>query len=74
MGALVLHGIGRIVFGARDAAGGAGAMLSQLPKYYQDGATIPLLIGPLLPELCDPLYERVNAGFDNLPCGKLYRP
>jgi tRNA(adenine34) deaminase len=74
MGALLLHGFGGIVFGASDTAGGASALLSNLPEYYRDGAMIPQLVGPLLPELCDTLYERVNEGFDGLPCGKFFRP
>lgn len=72
MGALVLHGVGRIVFGARDHEGGAGAMLTHLPQYYAGGVAVPRLTGPLLPELCDALYERVTARFDKLPCGKHY--
>ncbi|MFB6374777.1 MAG: nucleoside deaminase, partial [Bradymonadaceae bacterium] len=32
-GALLLHGIGRVVFGARDELGGAGGMLDALPAY-----------------------------------------
>jgi tRNA(adenine34) deaminase len=68
-GALLLHGFGRIVFGARDPAGGAGYLLQHLPPYYTDRSLVPVLTGPLLPELCDPLYERVRARFDSLPCG-----
>jgi tRNA(Arg) A34 adenosine deaminase TadA len=70
MGALVLHGVGRIVFGAYDHAGGARDLLTHLPVYYADGATVPQLSGPLLPEVCDVLYERICARFDALPCGK----
>jgi tRNA(adenine34) deaminase len=69
MGALLLHGVGRIVFGAFDREGGAGEMLSHLPVYYAGGIAVPQLVGPLLPELCDALYERVTARFDDLPCG-----
>lgn len=70
MGALLLHGVGRVVFGALDGEGGAGSLLGHLPDYYSDGACIPEWIGPLLPELCTPLYERVKERFDRLPCGK----
>ena len=45
-------------------------MLAHLPDYYAEGAGVPLWLGPLLPEVCDPLYERVKARFDTLPCGK----
>jgi tRNA(adenine34) deaminase len=71
MGALVLHGVGRVVFGAHDREGGAARLLSRLPVYYAGGRAVPRLMGPLLPELCDALYERVISRFDNLPCGKL---
>lgn len=70
MGTLLLHGVGRVVFGAQDAAGGAGYLLQHLPDYYAGGAGVPQWIGPLLPEVCDPLYVRVRARFDELPCGK----
>jgi tRNA(adenine34) deaminase len=71
MGALLLHGIGRVVFGTSDTEGGSGRMLSHLPDYYAGGAAgVPAWIGPVLPELCDPLYARVQQRFDRLPCGK----
>lgn len=72
MGTLLLHGVGRVVFGAQDREGGGGQMLSRLPIYYAGGDCTPLWVGPLLPEVCDPLYERVNLLFDALPCGKNY--
>ncbi|MGA9997152.1 MAG: nucleoside deaminase [Pyrinomonadaceae bacterium] len=70
MGTLLLHGFGRVVFGAEDRRGGAGVVLKHLPEYYANGAGIPLWIGPLMPELCDALYERVTKRFDALPCGE----
>ena len=75
MGAILLHGVGRVVFGSGDPEGGAGSVLQHLPVYYArpGGACVPEWIGPLLPELCDPLYERVKAKFDELPCGKSVR-
>jgi tRNA(adenine34) deaminase len=72
MGALLLHGVGRVVFGARDEEGGAGVALSHLPNYYANGAGVPLWIGPVLPEVCDALYQRVIGKFDHLPCGKYH--
>jgi tRNA(adenine34) deaminase len=71
MGALLLHGVGRVVFGTSDTEGGAGRMLAHLPDYYAGGEVgVPAWIGPVLPELCDPLYARVKERFDLLPCGK----
>ena len=54
-GAMLLHGVGRVVFGALDPLGGAG---------------VPEWVGPVMPELCDPLFHRVLERFDALPCGK----
>lgn len=70
MGALLLHGVGRVVYGARDPEGGAGELLTRLPRYYADGAGVPLWIGPALAGVCDPLYERARARFDALACGR----
>ena len=69
-GTLLLHGLGRVVFGAQDSEGGGGQMLSHLPAYYAGGAGVPVWVGPLLPEICDAFYERVKERFDTLPCGK----
>jgi tRNA(adenine34) deaminase len=69
-GALLLHGVGRVVFGALDTLGGAGQLLAHLPAYYAGGAGVPQWVGPLLPDVCDPLFQRVLARFDSLPCGK----
>ncbi len=73
MGTLLLHGVGRVIFGAEDREGGGGQMLSRLPRYYAGGDCTPLWVGPLLSEVCDPLYERVNLRFDALPCGRNYQ-
>ena len=72
MGAILLHGVGRVVFGAVDVEGGAGVMLSRLPDYYAGGKGVPAWVGPALPEVCDPLYHRVRERFDKLPCGNGY--
>ena len=69
-GALLLHGVGRVVFGSTDAEGGAGMLLASLPPYYAGGRGVPLWVGPALPEVCDPLYARARRRFDALPCGR----
>lgn len=70
MGALLLHGVGAVVFGASDRRGGAGTVLAHLPGYYASGAGVPQWTGPLLPEVCDELYKRAAERFDALPCGE----
>ena len=72
-GALLLHGVGRVVFGAEDREGGGGQRtLAHLPDYYSNGAGVPLWQGPLLAEICDALYERLQQRFNELPCGKAH--
>lgn len=58
LGALVLHGIGRIIFGAYDNQGGASNLLHRLPRYVTDQIGLPELVGPLSPEVCDELCRR----------------
>ena len=69
MGALLLHGVGRIVFGAIDQRGGARFALPHLPPYYADGQGVFEWVGPTDSERCDPLYHQLNGLFDALPCG-----
>jgi tRNA(adenine34) deaminase len=70
-GACLLHGIGRIVFGALDERGGARFIRPHLPPYYAtgEGPGGPAWIGPLDPATCKPLYRRTDAAFAKLPCG-----
>jgi tRNA(Arg) A34 adenosine deaminase TadA len=63
LGTLLLHGVGRVVFGANDPLGGAGSMLAHLPPYYKGGIGTPEWTGPILPELCDALYARAKDRF-----------
>lgn len=66
--ACLLHGIGRIVFGATDERGGARFIRPHLPPYYASTGG-PAWIGPGDPERCDPLYVRTDLAFARLPCG-----
>ncbi len=59
-GAILLHQIGRLVFGARDPYGGVGTTVQSLPPYFREQFSLVEWIGPLLPEECDPLYARVG--------------
>ena len=69
-GRILLTEIGRVVFGASDPAGGSTCLLPHLPPYYQNGP-VPVWAGPLLPDLCDPLYSRVSTGFRKVMGGDL---
>lgn len=68
-GSLLLCGVGRVVFGAVDVLGGARFVFDAMPPYYADGRGMPAWIGPVLSEVCDELYGRVDAVFRTLACG-----
>ena len=70
MGTLLLHGVRRVVFGARDSEGGASHVLAYLPPYYRNGPQQPAMewVGPVLPDRCDELYQRARDRFKHLPC------
>ena len=60
-GAILLHGIGRVVFGSSDSYGGASSVLACLPPYFQGRLENTQWLGPIMPGECDPLYERLLA-------------
>lgn len=64
-GALLLHGVGRIVYGATDPEGGSRALSAHLPEYFSaaEGWGGLSWHGPWLPAECDPLYQRCRARF-----------
>jgi tRNA(adenine34) deaminase len=70
-GAILLHQIGRVVYGAADAYGGSGVSLGCLAPYFQEQFSRAEWIGPALPEECDPLQAHTleilpaRGQFDN---------
>jgi tRNA(adenine34) deaminase len=70
-GAILLHQIGRVVYGAADAFGGSGVSLGHLAPYFQEQFSRTEWIGPALADECDPLQARVleifaaRGQFDN---------
>ncbi len=64
---IILHGIGRVVFGAYDPKGGGSTILKSLPPYYATGG-VPTMIGPVSPERFDKYYDLTARMFDELPC------
>ncbi len=57
-GAILLHRLGRLVFGSTDPHGGAGTCLGDLPFYFREQLAHMQWCGPGLPEECDSLYHR----------------
>lgn len=65
-GSIVLHRLGRVVFGASDPRGGALSLIPHLPDYVRAKAEAIRWEGPAWPERFDPLARRVlEAGFEN---------
>lgn len=58
---ILIHGIGRIVFGASDNHGGAGCVRSHLPPYFRKRSAQTKWLGPSMPVECNPLYARLLA-------------
>lgn len=58
-GAVLQHSIGRILFGSLDQYGGAGCVFGQMPPYFEEQLAGIEWLGPILPEKCDPLYQRI---------------
>ena len=61
LGAIFLHRIGRVLYGAADAYGGASQVSGHMPVYFEERAAVTEWIGPAYPQGCDPLSERVMA-------------
>jgi tRNA(adenine34) deaminase len=61
LGSILLHGIGRVVFGARDGYGGASPVLSQLPPFFREQFENTEWLGPIMSAECDPLHDRLLA-------------
>jgi tRNA(adenine34) deaminase len=66
-GSLVLHRIGTVVFGADDPRGGAVGLIEHLPPYVAAKAHAIRWLGPVWPEVCDPLASRTLARYWTAP-------
>lgn len=66
-GAVLLHRLGRLVFGAMDPHGGADTCLGDLPYYFREQLSHMQWCGPGLPEECDPLFHRAMELINQFP-------
>ena len=64
LGSIVLHRIGRVVFGGYDPNRGASYLLPYLERIYPK-QSLPEVIGPILPDVCDELFSRANEIYRN---------
>ena len=61
LGSILLHGVGRVVFGSSDSYGGASSVMSHLPPFFHERFEHTEWLGPIMPAECDPLHERLLA-------------
>ena len=59
-GAILLHRIGRVVYGSSDVYAGIGAAVAHLPPFFRERFEAVEWVGPLMPEVCDPLFVRLK--------------
>lgn len=61
LGTILVHRVGRIVFGAKDKHGGAMCVFGHMPKAFETLLQSTTWDGPALLEECDELSKRVIA-------------
>jgi len=59
LGAILLHQVGRVLFGSTDQYGGASPVFGHMPTYFEAEAAQTQWIGPAFEEQCDKLFDRV---------------
>ena len=60
LGAILLSGVGRVVFGSVDSYGGAECVRPSLPQFFRERFDALEWMGPILPKECDPLHQRLH--------------
>lgn len=60
MGGILLHNIGRVLYGSADHYGGAVISIGHMPAYFEEEISKTEWLGPAYPEKCGPLFERVK--------------
>jgi tRNA(adenine34) deaminase len=65
MSAILMHRIGRIVFGAKDVRGGTSYTFGHLPPAFERLRAHVEWVGPLLPDVCGELDRMVASRMAN---------
>lgn len=58
-GAILLHQLGKVMFGSSDPWGGFSTCLSSLPHYFKEQLAFTDWRGPAYSSACDLLYKRI---------------
>jgi tRNA(adenine34) deaminase len=59
LGAIILYRIGRVIYGGADPKRGASYLTEYMSNIYER-QSLPSFIGPLLPDVCDPMFARAD--------------
>ena len=59
LGAILLHRIGRVLYGTADDYGGACLLRGHMPYFFEKAIARTEWHGPAYPQGCDPLFARV---------------
>ncbi|MDH3243299.1 MAG: nucleoside deaminase [Saprospiraceae bacterium] len=61
LGSILHHTVGRVVFGASDVLNGSSSVLTHLPPNLQEIFNHTQWMGPIMPDKCGQLYQRLMA-------------
>lgn len=61
MGAILLHRVGRVMYGSSDSIGGAIQIAGHMPWAFEERMSQSEWIGPVYSSGCDQLFERVRV-------------
>jgi tRNA(adenine34) deaminase len=59
LGAILLHQVGRVLYGSADGNGGANLVIGKMPTFFEEQINQTEWIDPAFSEECDQLYKRV---------------
>jgi tRNA(adenine34) deaminase len=60
LGAILLHRIGRVLYGSADYFGGANLVIGNMPTAFELQIAKTEWLGPVYPAGCDPLFARLR--------------
>lgn len=65
-GAILLHHIGRVLYGSADHFGGASVVFGHMSTYFEEEVSRTEWFGPAYAQGCDPLFERVMESVEKM--------
>ena len=60
LGAILLHGITRVLYGTSDPVGGGITVVQSQPAFFARQFSRSVWLGPALPHECNEMYKRIK--------------